>query len=387
MEVFNLYKIGFIKEMLCDDFHNSCITFSFFRLEWKPMKLKYKCEICNKPQDSAPKFELHVETDHPEIGKILYFEKYLLKTKDEKFGKCLVCGKPLSTEGKRFSFLYENGFRRHVHRQCSQPTKEHWILMFGEKEGIEKWNRYCELQSKSNTFEYKQQKYGWTKEEFDNYNRSRAVTLKNLTEKYGKEEAEKRFKSYCEKQSYAGCKLDYFIEKYGEQEGTKRYNELNKRKALTLDNLINVYGETLGKEKYFELKTKEHNFYSKISKELFDKLQIKFPNRKFYYVDNEFGLYDEINKKYNKYDFTDNVNKLIIEFNGEHFHAKSPDDLTFYNPYKPELTAQEQFQFDETKKMCAKRKGYKIYYIWENEYINNTNKIIENCISFLNMEE
>lgn len=92
-------------------------------------------------------------------------------------------------------------------------------------------------------------------------------------------------------------------------------------------------------------------------------------------------------KIYNKYDFTDNENKLIIEFNGEHFHAKSPNDDTFFNPYNPNLTALEQWQLDENKKLCAERKGFKIYYIWENDYVNNSNKIIEDCLSFLKMEE
>ena len=97
----------------------------------------------------------HVEDNHKNVGTVEYFRKYLLKNPDEKYGKCLVCGEPLETNGRKFAFFYENGFRRHVHRKCSQPTKEHWILMFGEEEGLKKWNHYCELQSKSNKFEYK----------------------------------------------------------------------------------------------------------------------------------------------------------------------------------------------------------------------------------------
>lgn len=351
------------------------------------MKIKYKCEICKNLLCSAPKFEKHIDEEHKEIGKVLYFQKYLLKIPDEKYGKCLVCGELLDTNGSKFSFKYENGFRCHTHRKCSKPTKKHWILMFGEKEGIEKWNRYCELQSKSNTFEYKKEKYGWAKTQFDEYNKSRAVTLKNQQTKYGEKLGKEKFESYCKKQSYVGCKLEYFIEKYGELEGTKKYNELNHKKALTLDNFIRIYGKQIGEEKFFEYKSKEHNFYSKISKELFDKLQTELPKRTFYYADKEFGLYDDIVKKYNKYDFTDNENKLIIEFNGEHFHAKSPNDDTFFNPYNPNLTALEQWQLDENKKLCAERKGFKIYYIWENDYVNNSNKIIEDCLSFLKMED
>ena len=98
------------------------------------------------------------------------------------------------------------------------------------------------------------------------YNKSRAVTLKNQQIKYGEKLGKEKFESYCKKQSYVGCKLEYFIEKYGEFEGTKKYNELNRKKALTLDNFIRIYGKQMGEEKFFEYKSKEHNFYSKISK-------------------------------------------------------------------------------------------------------------------------
>ena len=95
--------------------------------------------------------------------------------------------------------------------------------MFGEEEGLKKWNHYCELQSKSNKFEYKKEKYGWTEEDFNNFNKTRAITLENQIAKYGEEEGTKRFNDYCEKQVYAGNKLEYFIEKLGEIEGRKKY--------------------------------------------------------------------------------------------------------------------------------------------------------------------
>lgn len=347
------------------------------------MKIKYKCELCNKPFQFAKTLEKHIETEHIETNKIDYFRKYLLKEPDEKYGKCLVCGEPLETNGRKFAFFYENGFRRHVHRKCSQPTKEHWILMFGEKIGLEKWNRYCELQSKSNTFEYKKQKYGWTKEDFDSYNKTRAITLENQIAKYGEEEGTKRFNDYCDKQSYAGNKLEYFIEKYGEKEGFIEYEKVNAKKAITLENMVRLYGEEEGVRLYENYFKKHSVFFSKISKELFDILQEKLNTSHFYYASNEFGLYDKINKKYNKYDFTDNVNKLIIEYNGENFHAKSPDDKDFYNPYCPDLTATEQWRLDENKKLCAERNGFKILYIWNNEYINDKEKTIEKCLKFL----
>ena len=343
-----------------------------------------KCEICGKEFRFPVQLERHVESEHPEIGRVKYFGKYLLKEPDEKYGYCLVCGKPLEINGRKFSFKHKNGFRCHVHAgKCNARTKENMIKMYGEEEGLRRWNHYCELQSITNTFEYKQQKYGWSKEQFDKFNKSRAVTLENMINKYGKEEGEKKFKNYCEIQKYVGCKLEYFVEKYGQEEGEKKYYDMIDRKAHTLENFIRKYGKEEGTIKYNDYVKNNHCFFSKISKELFDTLQKKLPNRKFKYADYEYGIYDSVNKKLNKYDFTDIKNKLIIEFNGEHFHAKTKDDPSFFNPFLPNLTAEEQWQLDENKKLCAERNGYKIYYIWEKEYKDNKNAVIEKCLKFL----
>lgn len=328
--------------------------------------------------------EKHIDDLHKNVDKVEYFKEYLLSQPDEKFGKCLVCGEPLETNGRKFSFTYSTGFRRHVHRRCSQPTKEHWILMFGKEEGLKKWTHYCDLQSKTNTFEYKKEKYGWTKEQFDEFNKSRAVTLENQIAKYGEKERTRRFNEYCEKQSYAGCKLEYFIEKLGEEEGKKKYEEVISHKAITLDNMIRLYGEKEGKIRYENFI--QHNngyFFSKISKEMFDKIQDKIPEIKFKYAENEFGLYDTVNHKYNKYDFTDIEHKIIIEYNGEKFHAKTPFDKDFSNPFCPDLTAEEQYKLDENKKLCAERNGYIVYYIWNNDYLNDKDGTIEKFVNII----
>lgn len=51
---------------------------------------------------------------------------------------------------------------------------------YGKEEGTKRFNDYCEKQRYTNSFEYKQQKQGWTKRQYDEYNKSRAVTLKTF---------------------------------------------------------------------------------------------------------------------------------------------------------------------------------------------------------------
>ena len=101
----------------------------------------------------------------------------------------------------------------------------------GKNIGLEKWNAYCNKQSITNSFDYKQEKYGWTKEQFDEYNASRAVTLRNLQRKHGIEAGTEKFDNYCKRQAYAGNDKQYFVERYGETVGAQKYLELNKKKG------------------------------------------------------------------------------------------------------------------------------------------------------------
>ena len=110
---------------------------------------------------------------------------------------------------------------------CSQTvgiTENAMIRKWGEKEGKKRWKSYCDKQAETNTFEYKQEKYGWSKEQFEEFNKSRAVTLELCIERHGEEAGRKMWDEYCERQRYT-TSLEYMIEEYGEEEGTKKYKD------------------------------------------------------------------------------------------------------------------------------------------------------------------
>ena len=80
-------------------------------------------------------------------------------------------------------------------------TLENMVKKYGETEGAIRWVAYCRKQSESNTFEYKHDKYGWTLEQFEEFNKSRGNSGKKngnygssyykiWVEKYGKEKAD-----------------------------------------------------------------------------------------------------------------------------------------------------------------------------------------------------
>jgi len=84
-----------------------------------------------------------------------------------------------------FAFNIPDNISKNWKQENYSITLKTLITKHGEKEGIKKWENYCNNQSLSNKFEYKKEKYGWTEEEFDKYNKSRSVTLKNLIKKNG----------------------------------------------------------------------------------------------------------------------------------------------------------------------------------------------------------
>ena len=74
----------------------------------------------------------------------------------------------------------------------------------------------------------------------------------------------------------------------------------------------------------------------------------------------------------------------IIEFQGDYWHC-NPNlyDKDFYNKVK-QKTAQEIWNYDNVKKECAEYYGYDILYIWECDYYQNREEVINKCIEFLN---
>ena len=264
---------------------------------------------------------------------------------------------------------------RRLHKNKSKVTKYRLFLLHGKDNYLKVFQDYCSKQSIKNTFEYKQKKYGWSKEQFDNYNQKRAVTLDNFIIRYGEEEGTKKFDEYRNKQRYLGCKLEYFIDKYGEEEGTKKYNEINKRKRLTLDNFIRKYGEYEGTKKFDEYIQKKNYSSSHLADELFNYIyenidtEDKF-HAYFLKLNTEFGKYDKELKKYYKYDFVLTNKKICIEFNGDYWHANpllyKPNDIIRLKGGSKK--AVEIWINDLRKKKIIENDGYKVYYIWEIDY-------------------
>ena len=162
------------------------------------------------------------------------------------------------------------------------------------------------------------------------------------------------------------------IKKYGEQLGLDIFRKRQEKWQLTLHN-----------------NKKLHCGYSKISQELFNELK-KYTNNEIYYgsLNGEYSIYNVDNKHAYVYDYTDITNKKIIEFQGDVYHA---NPKLFNENDKPspwnDLTAKEIWNKDEFKKQVALNNNFDVLYIWEFDYRENKEKIILECIKFLNYDK
>lgn len=246
-------------------------------------------------------------------------------------------------------------------------TKEKMIKKYGISEGTQRWNSYCKKQADSNKFEYKHEKHGMTLEEYNEYNKSRAVTLDNMIKRYGVNEGLIHWNQYVERERYT-CTLPYYIEKYGEEIGKEKYDILiNKRNPAN-----RLFGP------------------SAISLEMFNKLIKKFKNNIIYYDDNEFKVKT---LKYNLYyvDYYDETLNIVIEFYGNYFHLNpekySPDFIQYKNHEKC-VKAKDKWKHDKERiDDIQQTLNCKVIIVWESTYKNDKKGTINSLIQMINNKE
>lgn len=268
--------------------------------------------------------------------------------------------------------------------------EEKMIFCYGAKEGKIKFNSYKNKQSVSNSYEYKRDNYGWSKEEFNTYNKSRAVTKETMAKKYGEEEGKIKYDNYCNKQAVNGNKLEYFVSEYGVEEGKIKYDEICKKKGHTFENYTRLYGDK-AEDKLIEFNTRLFGFHSKISQDLFGKLCNKYEifNKNVYYADlnNEYGLYSHEFNSFYKYDFVSTYLKIAIEFHGDHYHGNPryyrPDDI-LKGRGQSKKTASEAWIVDQQKeKALMDERGFDLITIWEYDYRNDNLKTIKDIYEYV----
>lgn len=263
---------------------------------------------------------------------------------------------------------------------------------YGNDIGSEKWKEYCSKLSEKGTLEGFLKK-GKTEDEWREFNKSRAVTLENLSKKYGPEEGKKRFESYCELQHKVGKTLDWYIETYGEENGTSRYLEVNKSKGITIKNMIRKYGEVEGRIRYDAWhQATQSRYISNLQRQIIIKIIEIIPTNYIFHegiFGKEFCSYSE--RPY-MYDFvvTEPI-KVCIEINGDFYHANpkkySDNDIIPIRGSGGKITARQIWENDLNKKNVLESRGYKVYYIWESDWNTDQQSVLEKVKEWLCLEK
>ena len=246
-------------------------------------------------------------------------------------------------------------------------TKEKMIKKYGITEGTERWNSYCKKQADSNKFEYKHEKHGMTYEEYDEYNKSRAVTLDNMIKRYGVQDGLFHWNQYVERQRYT-CTLEYFIEKYGDTIGTEKYNDFVEKR--------NTSNRLFGP--------------SAISLEMFDKLIKNYKNNIVYYDENEYSVHTNKLCLYHV-DYYDKTLNIIIEFYGDFFHLNPKiydADFIQFKHHEKAILAKNRWQHDKERiDDIQQTLNCKVIIVWESTYRYDKKGTINSLIQMINNKE
>jgi len=286
-----------------------------------------------------------------------YTDKYGKELGEMKWNETLT--KKLKTQQENKLKLEANGLSRKNGR-----TLEEYQLRYGLREGYDRWKKRNDKQSYRFSKQYFIDKYGskW-KVNYDKYRKSMDRTSKkSFIHRYGEVEGSKRYGLYVNVKKYQNSEK-YYIDIYGEKIGRKRWQDLNIKR--TQNNTLR---------------------YSKVSQDLFWNLyELMQPK------DREKCFFGELNEEYKFFHINEQLkficvdfkfNNKIIEFYGDfwHFNPKmySENDQSFANNVK------DKWKQDNDRVNSLTDKGYHVLIIWESDYLENKQEVINKCMRFLN---
>lgn len=252
-------------------------------------------------------------------------------------------------------------------------TKQKFLEKYGEDEGVKRWDEYRVKQARSNSFEYKKRKHGWTEKEFDAYNKSRSVTLKNMILKYGEDEGVRRWELYCERQAYTNT-LEYFQEKYGKDEGRMKWEVTNSEKAKGSDPYYVSESMNISFDKAVELissRKRNDHFSSEAERMFVESLEAELGyDIRYSCKTKQYSIWSPELNSIVFFDAYDDRKNVIYEYHGDFWHCNPAlYSSDYYHPIIKK-TAKEIWERDRLKLKCAMDRGIKVIIVWESDYKN-----------------
>lgn len=286
-------------------------------------EIKFKCEICKAGFKDKGGLQQHLGKMHKEVNQEEYYRKYLM-TESESDGKCLWCGEEVNFDS------FTNGYNK---------------FCFNKDCNVRWYNKNSDRKEKATQ----------TIRDFYKENPEKCPTKIEywLSKGFNEEEAKQKVKERQTTFSKEIC-----IKKYGKKEGLKRFKE---RQNKWINNF-----------------PKQN--YSMISQDLFWK------------------IYKLVKKDFNEVYFaTNNNGKIVINKNKE-FRLKTEKTIRSLDFYIPLINKCIEFDGtywhgemgrgnklrDKLRDLEIKEMGIEVFHIKEKDYKDNPEKVIQECLEFLN---
>lgn len=182
--------------------------------------------------------------------------------------------------------------------------------------------------------------------------------------------------------------IEYYLNQgMSEEEAKQALHE--RQSTFTLEKCIKRYGDEKGKLVWQKRQDKWiTTLYNKFNKEWIAQSEIAkdFINKLMSVLNitdrskcTELSLRDNKNKKTYSFDFY--YNNVLIEFNGDYWHAnpKIYNSDKIFSRHGNELKITDIWVKDKQKKEFAESLGYKVIVIWESDYRANADSVIKYC--------
>jgi len=267
----------------------------------------------------------------------------------------------------------------------ARTTLESFNIRFGKELGSEKYKEYGQKQRISNTFEFKNKKFGWTKEQFDDYNKSRSVTLDLCIKRHGEVKGKELWNNYIDQQRYTNS-LEYYKEKY-DDDGYNRWLEYNKEKskASKLDWVMQKFNVDQEQAIKIIASRFKSRYTSQAEQTFIDSFETALGEAVQYSVRNEqFCIWNQYLNTPCFYDIADSKRMKIIEFNGDYWHCNPKKYSTDHILPHTGLTAKQIWERDYLKIKAAMDRGFTIKIVWESEFQDNYERVIRECVKWWN---
>lgn len=244
-------------------------------------------------------------------------------------------------------------------KSMTANNPEHWIKK-GHNETEAKEKARLHINHMQSVYQKKK------KENPEKYKSSFNTNIKYWINKgYSIKEAKKKLK---DRQNTNNLKT--YIKKYGDA-GYEKWKIRNKEWSIIMEQKYrnNEYNRSPKDESCFSSNI-EKEFIDLLSKEI-DNIETQF---KIYKKEGGFFLYDALVN-----------NKIIIEFNGDFWHA-NPNiyDKNWVHPILKE-SASSIWKYGDEKINRAKELGYKILIVWEADFNKDKEGTLHNVLKFLNL--